>query len=90
MIQIHKEHELYCVEDRFPAEHYVLVDDKIRILTECKKVWGDRLTTIFPKQGHYAHDPAIVDKYPPADVTVKRIGDLVGFDLDAAISKTRS
>jgi len=79
MIQIHKEKELDCVTERFPAEHYILVDDKIRILSETKKVWGDRLTTIFPKQGHYAHDPKILAAYPPADVAVDRIGDLIRY-----------
>jgi FMN phosphatase YigB (HAD superfamily) len=90
MIQIHKEKELYCVTDRFPAEHYVLVDDKIRILTECKKVWGNRLTTIFPKQGHYAHDRNLVESYPKADVTVDAIGDLLAFDLAKEIERTRN
>ena len=61
LIYIHKERELDDVEQRFPAEHYVLVDDKVRILTAVKKVWGDRLTTVFPRQGHYAHDPQVGD-----------------------------
>ena len=56
LIYIHKEHELDDVEARYPADHYVLVDDKVRILTAIKKVWGGRLTTVFPRQGHYAHD----------------------------------
>jgi FMN phosphatase YigB (HAD superfamily) len=77
LIQIHKEKELQCVEERFPSDHYILIDDKLRILAETKKVWGDRLTTVFPRQGHYAHDPKFVDAYPPADITVERIGDLI-------------
>jgi len=77
MIQIHKEKELFCVEQRFPAERFILVDDKLRLLHETKKVWGDRLTTIFPKQGHYAHDPKILAAYPPADIAVDGIGDLL-------------
>jgi FMN phosphatase YigB (HAD superfamily) len=77
LIQIHKEKELRCVEERFPSDHYILIDDKLRILAETKKIWGDRLTTVFPRQGHYAHDPSIVDAYPPADITVEKIGDLI-------------
>jgi len=80
LIQIHKEQELECVEERMPAEHYIMVDDKIRILTAMKERWGRRLTTIFPRQGHYAHDPAIIAKYPPADLTVNHIGDLITID----------
>ena len=83
LIYIHKEHELNDVAARFPARHYVLIDDKLRILTAVKKIWGARVTTIFPRQGHYALDPAEVAKYPPADITVERIGDLVNFDLSA-------
>jgi hypothetical protein len=63
------------VERRFPAEHYVMIDDKIRILTAMKDVWGARLTTVFVRQGHYALDAALVAKYPPADVTIEKIGD---------------
>ncbi len=77
LIYIHKEEMLDDVERRYPARRYVMVDDKIRILTAMKKVWGDRLTTVFVRQGHYAHDPEILAKYPSADVSIERIGDLV-------------
>jgi FMN phosphatase YigB (HAD superfamily) len=77
LIYIHKEHELADVERRFPAHHYVLVDDKIRILAEIKKHWGEMVTTVFTKQGHYAFDEAEVAKYPAADVSINRIGDLL-------------
>jgi FMN phosphatase YigB (HAD superfamily) len=77
LIYVHKEHELEDVEARFPADHYVVVDDKLRILAALKKIWGERVTTVFPRQGHYAHDPAEIAAYPPADVTVERIGDLL-------------
>jgi FMN phosphatase YigB (HAD superfamily) len=77
LIYVHKEHELDDVEARFPADHYVVVDDKVRILAALKAAWGERVTTVFPRQGHYAHDPRIVAAYPPADVTVERIGDLL-------------
>jgi len=80
LIYIHKEQELDDVERRYPAEHYVLVDDKIRILTAIKKVWSDRVTTVFPRQGHYAHDTKEVAKYPPADLTIGSIGDLLSYD----------
>jgi FMN phosphatase YigB (HAD superfamily) len=77
LIYIHKESMLDDVEQRYPARHYVMVDDKLRILAEMKKVWGNRLTTIFPRQGHYALDPHNIAHYPAADLTVERIGDLV-------------
>src|SRR5437868_9089846 len=77
LIYIHKEEELDDVERLYPADHYVLIDDKLHILSAVKKIWGQRVTTVFPKQGHYAHDPAVIAAYPPADVTVERIGDLL-------------
>jgi FMN phosphatase YigB (HAD superfamily) len=81
LIYVHKEHELEDVEARFPADHYVVVDDKLRILAALKKIWGERVTTVFPRQGHYAHDPAAMAMYPPADITVERIGDLLRLPL---------
>ena len=77
LIYIHKEQELEDVERHYPARHYVLVDDKVRILAAVKSAWGPRVTTVFVRQGHYALDAAEVAKYPPADVTVERIGDLL-------------
>lgn len=88
LIYIHKESELDDVEQRFPAEHYVLVDDKVRILTAIKRVWGARLTTVFPRQGHYARDPQ-VDTYPAPDVSIARIGDLLQYDLSAFLQAAR-
>jgi hypothetical protein len=85
LIYIHKERELEDVESRYPAIHYVLVDDKLRILTTIKGVWGRRVTTVFPRQGHYAHDPAVLTKYPPADVSVERIGELLNYNLQSLI-----
>jgi FMN phosphatase YigB (HAD superfamily) len=81
LIYVHKEKELDDVEKRFPAERYVLVDDKLRILAAVKAVWGSRVTTVFPRQGHYALDPEAAAKYPAADLTVERIGDLLGVDF---------
>ena len=82
LIYTHKEQELDDVAQRYPAGHYILVDDKLRILSAAKAVWGTRVTTVFPRQGHYAHDPEILKTYPPADVTLERIADLLAFDLD--------
>lgn len=81
LIYIHKEKELADVEARFPADHYVLVDDKIRILAAVKNLWGARVTTVFPRQGHYALDPKLVSEYPPADITIARIGELLNLKL---------
>jgi FMN phosphatase YigB (HAD superfamily) len=76
LIYVHKERELDDVERRYPARHYVLIDDKVRILAAVKEVWGRRLTTVFPRQGHYAIDPDI-SKYPAPDITVERIAELL-------------
>jgi hypothetical protein len=81
LIYIHKERELGDVEGRYPAEHYVLVDDKLRILAAVKQAWGARVTTVFPRQGHYALDPQTLAKYPPPDVTIDRIGDLLDYEV---------
>ena len=81
LIYVHKERMLDAVAARYPARHYVMIDDKLRILAMMKGIWGDRLTTVFPRQGHYAHDPEIRARYPAADLTVERIGDLLHFDL---------
>src|SRR5258708_6463937 len=81
LIYIHKEEALADIERRHPARHYVLVDDKLRILDAVKQVWKDRVTTVFPRQGQYAHDAKGVSALPPADVTIERIGDLLHYDL---------
>jgi len=81
LIYIHKEKALDDVERRFPAEHYVLVDDKPYILAAAKRFWGDRVTTVFARQGSYAHDVQAVEAFPPTDLAIERIGDLLSFDL---------
>jgi FMN phosphatase YigB (HAD superfamily) len=86
LIYVHKERELDDVLERFPARHYVLVDDKLRILSAVKAEWGERVTTVFPRQGHYAHDPKVLATYPPADISVERIGDLLRFERAAFLS----
>ena len=83
LIYIHKEVELEDVEKRYPADQYVLIDDKLRILTAVKKVWNERVTTVFVRQGHYALDQKVVSTYPPADLTIERIGDLHELSLAA-------
>jgi len=93
LIYVHKEQELEDVAQRYPADHYVIVDDKIRILHAVKEVWQSRVTTVFVRQGHYALDPQVLAKYPPADVSLERIGELVNHDqaslIGAAAAATR-
>jgi FMN phosphatase YigB (HAD superfamily) len=81
LIYVHKERELADVETRYPAVHYVIVDDKLRILAAIKKIWGRRVTTVFVRQGHYARDPKILASCAPADLSIGRIGDLLNHDL---------
>lgn len=90
LIYVHKEEELDDVKRAYPAEHYVLIDDKLRILSAVKDIWGPRVTTVQPLQGHYALDQELQSKYPPADITVKEIGELVGFDLQGLTAETQS
>lgn len=85
LIYIHKEQELEDVAKRFPAAHYVLIDDKLRILTAVKKTWGERVTTVFPRQGHYAHDTKALAGLPPADLSIDRIGELLNYDLEQLV-----
>ena len=89
LIYVHKEQELNDVERFYPADHYVLIDDKLRILTAVKKIWKERVTTVFPEQGHYAFDPNILAEYPPADIELARIGDLLKCDLAVFLKKGR-
>jgi FMN phosphatase YigB (HAD superfamily) len=89
LIYIHKEHELEDVERRYPADHYVLIDDKLRILTAVKKIWSKRVTTVFPCQGHYAKDTLATASFPRADVSIDRIGDLMDYTLEKLLASTR-
>ena len=89
LIYIHKEEALDDVERRYPAEHYVLVDDKLRILSAVKQSWGERVTTVFPRQGSYARDPQVIRTFPPADVTIECIGDLLDRDLSWLRARSR-
>ena len=74
------------VEHHYPARNYVMVDDKLRILAAMKKAWGNRVTTVWPRQGHYALDSQAIAMFPPADLTIDHIGDLVNYDLYALMS----
>ena len=80
LIYVHKEQELEDVAKRFPADHYVMVDDKLRILAAVKRIWGRQVTTVFVRQGHYALDPKILAAFPAADLSIERIGDLLAYD----------
>lgn len=82
LIYVHKEKELGDAEAKYPAKHYVMVDDKVRLLAAIKEYWGSRVTTIFPRQGHYAHDAAEVARYPKPDITIERIGELQNYSLE--------
>ena len=84
MICVHKEDDLATIESRYPAQHYIVVDDKVRLLTAFKAAWGERVTTVFPRQGQFAVDEAVLAANPPADVTVERIGDLLHHPLLAS------
>jgi FMN phosphatase YigB (HAD superfamily) len=88
LIYVHKEQMLDAVAALYPARHYVLIDDKQRILAIIKNVWRDRVTTVFPRQGHYALDPHNLTAYPAADLTVERIGDLTACGLPVLIGAT--
>jgi FMN phosphatase YigB (HAD superfamily) len=89
LIYVHKERMLEDVARRFPAGHYVMVEDKLRVLDGMKRQWRDRLTTVFVRQGHYAHDPVALREYPPAQVTLDGIGELAGLGLDAFLSPSQ-
>ncbi len=85
LIYVHKEHELEDVARLYPSDHYVLIDDKLRILAAVKKIWGRKVTTVFPQQGHYANDAEISAQYPAADRTIPSIGEFLR-DLGGAVA----
>jgi len=87
LIFVHKEEMLGAVEREFPARRYVMIDDKERILDAMKGIWEDKLITVFPRQGHYAHDPANAGKYRKPDVTVEAIGELLTMDIGAMVAR---
>ena len=89
MIAVHKEAALAEVEQRFPAEHYVVIDDKLRLLTAIKRAWGSRVTTVFPRQGQFAFDAAVLRDNPAADIEVPQIGDLLDPDFMDRLASRR-
>ena len=89
LIYVHKEQMLADVERHYPARHYIMIDDKLRILTAMKRIWGDRLTTVWPRQGHYALDCKIIAAYPPADLAIESICDLADYDLPALLGAAK-
>jgi FMN phosphatase YigB (HAD superfamily) len=90
LIYVHKEQMLESVAQRFPARHYVMIDDKLRILDSLRNQWQDRVTTVFPRQGHYAHDTAAIAGLAPADVVVERIGELLHYDAHKLLNGQKS
>jgi hypothetical protein len=90
LIYIHKEKQLPDVQAHYPAHHYVVIDDKLHLLTAIKKIWGPRVTTVFPRQGHYAYDAKILSSSRPADVTIERIGDLMDYDGEQLVERGKS
>jgi len=86
LIYVHKEAELADVEAKYPAEHYVMVDDKVRLLAAIKEYWGKRVTTVFPRQGHYALDEKLLAQYPKPDITLERIGELQKYSLEQMVA----
>jgi FMN phosphatase YigB (HAD superfamily) len=90
LIYVHKEQELDDVKEIYPADRYVLIDDKLRILSAVKAAWGDAVTTVFPRQGHYALDPKELAKYPGADIELGAIGELLGHDLSSFLEKKQN
>ncbi len=85
-LYVHKELELADVEKKLPAEHYVVIDDKLKLLAAIKEKWKDRVTTVFPKQGHYANDPKNLATYPAADISIERIGELLDYNLSQLVA----
>lgn len=88
LVYVHKETMLADVERRFPARQYVIVEDKLRVIDALKRHWRERLTTVFVRQGHYAHDPEIATQYPPAQLALESIGDLCGRAREDFLSET--
>jgi hypothetical protein len=81
LIYLHKEKVLDHMQQRFPAQHYVMVDDKANLLAAMKLVMGARLTTVFVRQGHYALAPESKSAQPAPDLAIERIGDLLNHNL---------
>lgn len=81
LIYVHKEHMSGAIQQSFPASHYVMVDDKPGLLAAMKRLLGDRLTTVFVRQGHYAAQADLSTLDPLPDLTITQIGELTRFAL---------
>jgi len=81
LIYLHKEKMLDHMQQRYPAKHYVMVDDKANLLAAMKSALGARLTTVFVRQGHYALAAESKSVEPAPDLVIERIGDLLNHDL---------
>jgi FMN phosphatase YigB (HAD superfamily) len=81
LIDVHKERSLDAMSQRYPAPHYVMIDDKPRLLAAMKRALGEKLTTVFVHQGHYAAESAATVIDPPPDLEIERIGDLLDHHL---------
>jgi hypothetical protein len=90
LIYVHKETELDDIERRYPADHYAVVDDKLRILRAIKDRWADRVTTVFVRQGHYAADPKALNQYGPADINLERIGEFTNCRVEDLVARARA
>ncbi len=90
LIYVHKETELDDIERRYPADHYAVVDDKLRILRAIKDRWADRVTTVFVRQGHYAADPKALGQYGPADINLECIGEFVNCRMEDLVARARA
>ncbi len=90
LIYVHKETELDDIERRYPADHYAVVDDKLRILRAIKDRWTDRVTTVFVRQGHYAADPKALNQYGPADINLERIGEFTNCRFEDLVARARA
>ena len=89
LIYVHKERMLDDVARRYPAQHYVMIEDKLRVLDGMQRRWHERLTTVFVRQGHYANDPAARKEYPPAQIELGGVGELCKLDADAFLSASK-
>jgi len=81
MIYLHKERVLDHMQQRYPARHYVMVDDKPNLLAAMKSTLGSRLTTVWVRQGHYALAAESKSVDPAPDMIIERIGDLMSHTL---------
>jgi FMN phosphatase YigB (HAD superfamily) len=89
LVYVHKEAALADIERHYPARHYVVVDDKLRLLDAIKRSWAKRVTTVFVRQGAFAQDAAALASLQPADLSIEHIADLLAYDLAALIAAAR-